>query len=158
MVLGTFSETEPFRIKEVYQVSGGLKGIYELFETTTLYWRSDVIICEKFIPRPNPGGGGLTLKTVEPLRIEGWLVAAGYMPDYKPGLHVWRQPSQQYLGGDTVKEKRKNVKKFLKKIGLYYTGSQLEKKDSDDVISATMHAINFLRDEFHTPTLEAYFK
>lgn len=116
------------------------------------------VICEKFTPRPN-GKGGLTLASVEPLRIEGHLVGSGVMPDYPD--KAWRQPSSQYFmcptRGVTLPEKKKSANKWLRENGFYFTGKDVGCKDADDARSATLHALSYLR-KFHRPTQEKYFK
>ena len=116
------------------------------------------VICEKFTPRPN-GKGGLTLASVEPLRIEGHLVGSGIMPDYPD--KAWRQPSSQYFmcptRGVTLPEKKKAANKWLRENGFYFTGKDVGCKDADDARSATLHALSYLR-KFHRPTQEKYFK
>ena len=116
------------------------------------------VICEKFTPRPN-GKGGLTLASVEPLRIEGHLVGSGVMPDYPD--KAWRQPSSQYFmcptRGMTLPEKKKAANRWLKENGFYFTGKDVGCKDADDARSATLHALSYLR-KFHRPTQEKYFK
>ena len=114
------------------------------------------VICEKFTPRPN-GKGGLTLASVEPLRIEGHLVGSGIMPDYPD--KAWRQPSSQYFmcptRGMTLPEKKKAANKWLKDNGFYFTGRDVGCKDADDARSATLHALSYLR-KFHKPTQLAF--
>ena len=115
------------------------------------------VICEKFTPRPN-GKGGLTLASVEPLRIEGHLVGSGIMPDYPD--KAWRQPSSQYFmcptRGVTLPEKKKSANKWLRENGFYFTGKDVGCKDADDARSATLHALSYLR-KFHKPTQLAFF-
>lgn len=157
LVLGAYTDTEPFHVVEMAQVTGGLKGF--ISEIWNMYVQRDsLVICEKFTPRPNNGGGGLSLKSVEPLRIEGYLVGNRYLPDYSPQEKQWRQPSQQYLGGGTLAEKKKLARDFLRECGMLSTGKDVGQPDADDVNSATMHALNYLRDKKHMPTLEAYYK
>lgn len=115
------------------------------------------IICEKFTPRPN-GKGGLTLPSVEPLRIEGYLVGSGIMPD-APGKN-WRQPSSQYFmcpsRGMTLPQKKKAARAWLKENDFYFTGKDVGCKDADDARSATLHALSYLR-KFHRPTQLMFF-
>lgn len=113
------------------------------------------IICEKFTPRQ-----ALTLDSVEPLRIEGYLVGTGVMPDYVQGKPntLWNQPIQQYFsGGYDLKSRKKAAYDFLRKHDLYLTGKQVGCKDAHDAMSATLHAISWLRRQHHEPTLRAYW-
>lgn len=187
IAVGTYSDTDPFKLTHVFQIEGGLKGfvknvrlieetwgeygylsvmreMFDLWDTQNFGKESEAVveqgevICEKFTPRPN-GKGGLTLASVEPLRIEGHLVGSGIMPDYPD--KAWRQPPSQYFmcptRGMTLPEKKKAANKWLKDNGFYFTGKDVGCKDADDARSATLHALSYLR-KFHLPTQELYFK
>ena len=184
--VGTCSDTEPFQLTHVFQIEGGLKGfvknvrlveetrgeygflsvsreMFDLWDTHRMgsedeeVVKEGEVICEKFTPRPN-GKGGLTLASVEPLRIEGHLVGSGVMPDYPD--KAWRQPSSQYFmcptRGMSLAEKKKAANKWLKDNGFYFTGRDVGCKDADDARSATLHALSYLR-KFHKPTQLAFF-
>ena len=184
--VGTYSDTEPFQLTHVFQIEGGLKGfvkdvrlveetwgeygflsvsreMFDLWDTHRMgsedeeVVKEGEVICEKFTPRPN-GKGGLTLASVEPLRIEGHLVGSGIMPDYPD--KTWRQPSSQYFmcpaRGMTLPEKKKAANRWLKDNGFYFTGRDVGCKDADDARSATLHALSYLR-KFHKPTQLAFF-
>ena len=162
---GTYSDDEPLVVHYRSQVDGGLLGFCEGLSTirSIIDWHGVSIeqnlttVCEKFTPRPH-AGGGFTLAQVEPLRIEGYLVGTGWLPDYEKRDPVWRQPAAQYYcGGSTKAERRKRSKAFLRERGLYLTGKDVEAPDAEDAISATLHLLGFLRDVRHRPTLERYF-
>ena len=193
IVLGTYSETAPYRTVESWQVGGGLQGLLDWLDTNTtrfgpmgnllpsLSVRSfnpdatftvagveykeisstseivDVTICEKFTPLQNTGFS-LTLKAVEPLRLEGGLVALGIMPDYLPEHYdVWPRPSAMYFkGGSTKAEKLKRSRAWLKEHGLLLTGKDVGQPDADDAISATLHAFAYLIRKRHLPTMKHY--
>lgn len=177
IAIGTYSATEPYQRTHAFQIEGGLSGFLEnsrvsengygdkLFYVRHLGVAADIcfgeeggltVICEKFTPRQS-----LTLASAEPLRIEGALVAQGVMPDYTPGKKnpLWCQPAQQYFSGGTdLKTRKKAAYDFLRKHGLYLTGKQVGCKDAHDAMSATLHAISWLRRQRHEPTLKHYFK
>lgn len=176
IAVGTYSDTEAFQLTHVFQIEGGLLGFRDHVAFGRAYLTPDSpvtslsvggvvhvavapleIICEKFTPRPN-GKGGLTLASVEPLRIEGHLVGSGVMPDYPD--KAWRQPSSQYFmcpsRGVTLPEKKKAARAWLKENGFYFTGRDVGCKDADDARSATLHALSYLR-KFHKPTQLAFF-
>ena len=137
------------------QVEGGVEGFAGNQQVRTLLNSADVVIAEKFTPIGGPGFN-LTLKSCEPLRVEGWLVGKQYIPDY-PGPE-WQRPDAMYFcGGSGVKEKRKRAKEFLKEHGLYATGKTVGAKDAEDVISATLHLLAYMRKIGHMPTLRKYF-
>lgn len=114
----------------------------------------DTLVCEKFTPYQS-----LTLASAEPLRIEGWLVGTGKIPDYK-NQEFWPQPAAQYFmadSGDSLATKKKKAREFLKKHDLYVTGGKVGRKDSNDVTSATLHAIWYMVKIRHMPTMKKYF-
>lgn len=189
VTIGTYSETEPYQRTHAFQIEGGLKGFLERFrhkyrsDTYFTHVRSvkgpglahheddffhasegpdpEVeFIVEKFTPRPNGGGSGLKLSTVEPLRIEGALIALGVVDDYVQGRQnpQWVQPHAQYFsGGKSLPEKKKASREFLKAHDLHLTGKMVGCKDADDAISATLHSIGYMRKIGHVPSLRYYF-
>lgn len=160
IVLSEVQSSGRLKILHQEQTTGGL--VDAVHGILYAYYKTDdrpAVICEKFTPRPHGGGSGFDLKQVEPLRIEGYLVGTHFIEDYKPGLPVWRQPHAQYFcGGDTQPEKRKRAKDFLRQHDLYVTGKEISAPDSEDVTSAMLHTLGYLRDIRHRPSLDYYFK
>lgn len=174
----SFTADEPLERLGYWQVPDGLAGFLRWHEervTPPNDWDSDprsgfwyddlnstrmldLVVVEKFIPRSGKRFSH-TLSSVEPLRIEGAIVALGLTDDYSADSSQWQQPSQQYFcGGSGVKEKRKLSKEWLKTHGLYLTGSKVGKKDAEDVLSSTFHAFTYMRTIRHMPTLRKYFQ
>jgi hypothetical protein len=114
----------------------------------------DALVVEKFTPRPNANFNH-TRKSTEPLRVEGVLIGRGFEPFIQ-----WAEPKQQYFMGDSqlpLDEKKRLAKEFLKEHGMYVTGKAVGKKDADDAISATLHAVSWMRRKRHMPTMEKLF-
>lgn len=157
LALGYYDATTPLNVRYRMQITGGVEGLYELLkpdDVPSLFDAVSEVVCEKFTPRPHAGGGGLTRKTVEPLRVEGLLIAL-----FGPGMVTFREPAGQYFsGGSTHPERKKRSREFLKDHGLYLTGRDVGQPDADDAISATLHLIGYMVDKGHRPTLEHYFK
>lgn len=172
IVLGKFSDTDPFERVAFWQVEGGLQGFLEWAEsrwnwdsedctyyfTDPFFPESQLIVCaEKFTPLTNKGFS-LTLDSVEPLRIEGALVALGLMPAEFPDTgHRWQRPAMQYwTSGDSVAEKRRKQKAYIKKVrpDWYVTGKSVGCKDAEDVWSGMFHALMHMRHLKHQPTLK----
>lgn len=112
---------------------------------------SYTILCEKFTAR-GTATGPFALKTdaLEPLRVEGAILAMGIKP-------IWVSPVQQYiLGGKDKAEKKKRQHAWLKEHGYYIAPKDVGTKDADDVRSATAHAISWLRRQKHQPTLDMF--
>lgn len=169
IALGVFSETEPYRLRNVAQWEGGLIRLRDEFNRTrgrldeslaTLFGLSGVrvqdrwtTICEKFTPLQNQGFN-LTLDAVEPLRCEGWLVGEGWMPDYPDP--TWRRPASMYkYGGKSLPEKKKRAYAFLKDSGMHITGTTVGQPDAFDARSATLHGISYVIDVLeHKPTFD----
>lgn len=158
-----WSDEFGFRVVMRWQFQGGAEALrmflthhgLEVRGWNQMYFQGeplDNLIVEKFTPRTHEGFS-LTLKSVEPLRGEGVLIGMGL------NAHIsWRQPSQQYFsGGDSLPDKKKRSREFLKLHDFYITGKPLGQKDADDAISATLHSIAWLRSIKHMPTLRELF-
>lgn len=109
------------------------------------------VLVEKFNARGSANAGfSYTSKSLEPLRVEGALIAMG-LPI------TWTQPSQQYfLPGKDKAEKKKRQHAWLKENGYYIAPKDIGSSDADDARSATAHAISWLRRQKHKPTLDLF--
>lgn len=154
----------PMTIEEVWQFSRGAQGLADFAEQHGLRSRlgsmvqfrgqtMSALVVEKFTPRANDGFS-LTQDSVESLRGEGVLFGRGIADNQI----TWQQPAAQYFsGGETLTERKKRSREFLKKNGMYLTGKSVGARDADDAISATLHAVAYMRSAKHLPTLEAMF-
>lgn len=114
------------------------------------------VISEKFVPLSG-GGFSQTLDSVEPLRIEGAMVALEMIEDYTPQSIHWQRASEQYwVTGANKAEKRKKQKQWLKDHGLYLVGKDVNAPDAEDVISSSFHAIQWLKKN-HKPSRLEWF-
>lgn len=138
VVFGRYSESERFEVEDRWQVGGGLQGALVDLENIT---DSTEITCEKFSPRP--GARSWKLVELEPLRIEGALETL-----YGSRVH-WRKPEQRKLVGDLSRTER-----FLKATGYWTLPSEVGQKDANDANAAMMHALGYLRDRGHRPTID----
>lgn len=131
------------------------------FKDSFIHWYGDILgqdeiedpvfLVEKFTAR-GAAAGPFALKTdaLEPLRVEGAILAMGIKP-------IWVSPVQQYiLGGKDKAEKKKRQHAWLKEHGYYIAPKDVGTKDADDVRSATAHAISWLRRQKHVPTLDMF--
>lgn len=139
IVLAGFEPDEPMQLDHAYQVSGGIQGA--LLEIEDLIDAEMVIVCEKFSPRP--GARSWKLAELEPLRIEGALEAI-----YGDRIY-WRKPEQRKLVRDLP-----TTEHFLKANGYWTSPKDVGRKDADDANAATMHALGYLRDRAHRPTID----
>lgn len=173
LIAGTYSEDTPFELTHAFQIEGGVEGFVMRFDfrKRTLHGRpvsrvqvlnekgwglcdvlADDFLVEKFSAR-GAAAGPFALKTdaLEPLRVEGALIAMG-VPI------TWVQPPQQYfLPGKDKAEKKKRQHAWLKENGYAIMPKDLGTKDADDARSACAHAISWLR-KFHKPTQDMFRK
>ena len=161
VALFRYSDVEPATLEDKWQIEGGIEGFLDWFrDVWEVRYEEATVVAEKFTPLQN-AGHNLTMKSVEPLVIEGALVAFGIMPPYQIGGNnpQWQRPSQMYFtGGKTLPEKKKRANAWLKDNGFYVTGKDVGRKDADDVRSAMLHGITWFRAQRHMPTLTAYFR
>lgn len=177
VIIGTYSDDTPFELTHAFQIEGGVEGFVKRCYTDYIHVNGSTVsrfflpiggvtlgpdltvLVEKFTAR-GAAAGPFALKTdaLEPLRIEGALIAMG-VPI------TWVQPPQQYiLGGKDKAEKKKRQHAWLKENGYYIapkdvneTPELAKKNKADDARSATAHAISWLRRQKHKPTLD-YFR
>lgn len=125
------------------QIEGGLASLSgDPFWTYGLH--QERTVCEQFHPRPM--SRTYRLDELEPLRIEGYLLATlGW------GEILFRQPEQRHLFKET--ETFTKSAAFLKWAGYWTVGSEVGCKDANDANSAMMHLFGYLRDRKHRPTI-----
>lgn len=186
IAIGTYSDTEPYKLTHYFQIPGGVEGFLERFSFRchsdsvflTVEWGTPyeagrdcfayfqcedydftdpdeddtTVIVEKFTARGGANQGfAYRTKDLEPLRIEGAILAMGLKP-------TWVSPPQQYFSGGEGKAKKKQAQhKWLKEHGLYVAPKDVGSSDADDVRSAIAHSISYLRRSRHMPTIKHYF-
>lgn len=172
--LGRYSDTEPLTRVAVWQFGGvndevrGVEALLQWIENAfdgQDFWRVPggcgidelAIVAEKFTPLQGKGFS-LTLDAVEPLRCEGALIAKGLMPAEFPHER-WQRPDRMVLaGGDTPVQRKKRSDDLLRANNLWCTGRDVGQPDASDAISATKHAVAYMKKIRHAPTLAAMFK
>lgn len=174
ITLWTLPDDAPAVRVSAWQFGGGLGGFLRWHrENTYIYagsddevwrfpsldeidWRDVMLVSEKFTPLNN-AGFSLTMESVEPLRIEGAMVALGIIPDYEPKSLHWQRPAAMYwAGGTNLAERKKMSRKWLKEHDLLVPAKELGAPDNNDFVSSSLHALAWLRKN-HRPTLEHYF-
>lgn len=140
MVWGSYSKTQPFERMGFTQIDGGLDALAGRISGEY----SAVVVCEKFKTRPM--ARSYKLAELEPIRIEGFL--RGIFPDIK-----WQWPEQRKLTTGPMKESED----ILKNAGLWLTGKDLGMNDANDANAAQLHALAYLRNIGHLPTVERYW-
>ena len=174
-----YSDESPAELLKAWQFRGGLGGFLdwrrnhidieygeemgwifydaEIYGTVSFYG-SITTVAEKFTPLQN-SGFGLTLDSVEPLRIEGAMVALGLVPDYEAASSSWQRPNEMYwVPGKNAAEKRKNQVAWVKERfpELHLTGKMVGAPDADDARSALWHGMVWLR-KHHKPSARHWF-
>lgn len=156
IALVSYSDTEPLKVEQVWQVGNGVRGFLDWFWELRVQWPKGGVTwySEKFVPRQS-----LTLAASTPLLVEGAMVGLGLIPTYEEEPSRYGHPSAQYFtGGTSLADKKKRSNAWLKANGFYFTGKDVGQKDADDARSAVRHAIAHARRRKHLPTLETYFK
>lgn len=167
VALASYGTDEPFDLVDVWQFGDGVQGlldwlrnhVWESYPEAVVSWSDGevafskvTVVCEKFVPRTT-----LTLKGSIPLVGEGVLIGQGLMSPYTPQEARWQAPSRQYspFGGTDLANKKKTARAQLKKLGWYRLPKELGTPDSDDAMSATLHALSYvLHTVKHRPTFD----
>lgn len=176
LICGTYSDDKPFELTHAFQIEGGVEGFVRDVSWETYYDsapelfvarepggdqygtvldsdREVIVLVEKFNARGSANAGfSYTSKSLEPLRVEGAILALGIKP-------IWVSPPQQYfLPGSSKAEKKKRQHAWLKENGYYVAPKDVGCSDADDARSALAHCISYLRRQKHKPTLELFRK
>lgn len=164
--------SDPVTLEALWQISGGIQALldwldenwvsaqfFQKFLVANLeIERSQIAtVSEKFTPLQGRGFSQ-TLDSTLPLVGEGLLIARRVVPPYKPKDPHWQRPNQMYsnFGGSTLPEKKKRARAGLKELGLYKLPKELGTPDSDDAMSATLHALYYVTHMLHhKPTFNA---
>lgn len=148
-------ENEPASVVSGWQFTGGPVALLEWVSShRELLGSVDHVCVEKFKPISH-SNYALTLSSVTPLVCEGVLLATGVIPTY-PEWSGFRKPGDHYVvGGASLADKKKRLRKFLKDTGNYRMPKELGTPDSDDFVSATGHAFAYAIKELkHKPTFD----
>ena len=153
VALGYYSDTEPFRLLERWQVSGGLEGLLawlDEFEPRYLHHGVDQIVVEKFMAMRND-----FVASIEGVPAEGaialWARQRGIPVTWQTRTDKARlipYPKE----ANTVARRQRVRFNFLKEFGLYAPGTR-----NDDSNDATTHILIWLKVRKHRPTLEHYW-
>lgn len=137
-----YTDGDPPVLDAYRQEPGGMKGMVEYLPDPDYFTGTEpAIVVEKFSPRP--GARSWKLAELEPLRIEGML-------EDRFGTRItWQKPEQRKLLNTLPR-----TEQFLRDSGYWITPKMVGHRDANDVNAATMHALAYLRDQRHIPTIE----
>lgn len=156
VVLGSFHPDAPYEPVAAWQIDGGAQGLKDFLENKE-YWRtggggffppsSAIAVCEKFILNPgNEFQADLEGVIGEGVLLAKWNAVAPI---------IWQPRSKKFMGyGETT---TKRADEILKAGGLWQEPPP-NHEDARDVNDALIHALVYLRDQRHVPTLSRYFR
>lgn len=124
-----YEEDQPPQVVRTWQIANGLKGFLDFHWDELEDWDFDEIVCESFTLREGVRGVNL-----DPVYVIGALEAL--YPSAVMQIH-YQSPSMKSLCDDDR----------LKKIGFH-------EKARPHANDAVRHAIIYLRNKYHTPTLK----
>lgn len=161
VALASYSDDKPFDLVEAWQFGNGVQGILDWLNDHRIFLSGQdnlTAVCEKFVPIPGRGFSQ-SLDSTIPLVGEGVLIGQGLMSPYNPQSDRWQRPHVMYQhGGKNLSERKKKSRAFLKENGMYKMPRELGTKDSDDAMSATLHALYFITHTLkHKPTFDKYY-
>lgn len=106
----------------------------------------DVLVIERFIPQ---SGGNFTLKEDD---LVGVQVMGMLRHAHTANEVYWRTRGQKVIAGSL-----KESDQILKDHGLWQKGKDVDWTDGRDCNDSILHALGFLKDRDHEPTLREYF-
>ncbi len=107
-----------------------------------------VKVVERFVPQ---SGAEYTLKEEDLAGVEVIGMLRHALND--PQHIVWRTRGQKSIAGSPEKSDQ-----LLKDHGLWQVGMMADWNDGRDVNDSILHALGYLKDTNHMPTLRKYFK
>lgn len=181
IAVGTYSDTDPFKLTHVFQIEGGVEGF---IKRVSYRYHSDSFFFTVEHLKREPGDDlfayfdchydsvndrdDITV-IAEKFNARGKGNGFAYTTDSLEALRVegailalgirpiWVQPAQQYFAGGDSKSSTTNAHRWLKANGLHITGKDVNCKDANDARSAILHCISYLRRIGHKPTIDFYF-
>lgn len=157
IVYGVWGERDHYESRGIWQIPDGTIGLDAWIDRHWDLIRSvNIIGSEKFVPRQIEGGSH-TLESTYPLVQEGILIGRQVMPHYPLGH--WQMASCQYfVGGDTPEDRKRRMDDYLKRAGLWLTGSDVDAEDANDALSATRQMMYLVtRVVRHVPTIDWFY-
>lgn len=142
---GYFTDEEGYTLEEAW--TRDFQGLSDDLWNDLLP-RNAVKVVERFVPQ---SGAEYTLKEDDLAGVEviGMLRHA---LDYPPQIN-WRTRGQKSIAGSPEKSDQ-----ILKDHGLWQTGTLADWHDGRDANDSILHALGYLKDTNHIPTLRQYFK
>lgn len=172
VVVGTYSDTEPYQLTYAFQIEGGVEGFladvhfgvheslddpsrgvhyFQVRDEGVFFDLEDTtFLVEKFTARGGANAFSYRTEALEALRVEGAILALGIDP-------TWVSPQHMYFMSGESKNPMTNAHRWLKEHGLNVTGKDVGCKDANDARSAILHSVSWLRRQKHLPTLRHYF-
>lgn len=141
VTLGFYGPTTPYRLVDAWEVQGGPQGFLEWMQSVDNKMSIlDKVIAERFVL--NPGEGTRFIPDIVGVPTEGILMALCPAP-----IH-WQLRGDKATVPDSI----------LKLHALWRNGKDTNHDDARDVNDTTKHALAYLRNSNHLPTLRSYFR
>lgn len=144
---GYFDEKTPYRLDRVMAWDFE-KLSYEISMGRDPFDFVDVLVVERFIPQ---SGGNFTLKEDDLAGVE----TIGLLKHWSPmsaNEVYYRTRGQKVIAGSL-----KESDQILKDHGLWQKGKDMNWTNGRDCNDSILHALGFLKDRNHLPTLKEYF-
>lgn len=145
--VGHYSKSHGYELEKAW--TRDFRGLSDdLWNNTIPYDNKTVKVIERFVPQ---SGAEYTLKEDDLAGVEiiGMLKHALALPDQI----IWRTRGQKSIAGSPERSDQ-----ILKDHNLWQTGSMVDWHDGRDSNDSILHALGYLKDTNHIPTLREYFK
>lgn len=145
IALGMFSDEAPYTLVDCWQPRGGVRGFLTwwrssiLYDTMGVWTKDDVIVSESFVLLSNT-----FVANVEPVRIEGAMLALGITPVFQRAYMKKLVPDSLLVEHDLWITPKAAREKF-------------DHKDGRDAMDAIIHGLAYLKSTRHLPTLRHYW-
>lgn len=145
--IGHFSYKDGYTLQKTW-TRGFQELSDDLWNETIPYDNKTIKVIERFVPQ---SGANYTLKEDDLAGVEviGMLKHALNLPEQIN----WRTRSQKSIAGSPEKSDQ-----ILKDHGLWQEGAMVDWHDGRDANDSILHALGYLKDTNHMPTLRKYFK
>lgn len=144
IALGIYGPSKPYELVQTWHVRGGLHGFMEwLSQDWTPPMIGDEVVYEKFTQSP----GNDFLANIDGIPIEGALE-----------FYCFQRYIIAHAQTRNQKQKAGMYDSILKENGLWQSADDVEWTDGRDANDCIIHALEYLKNMPHLPTLREYFK
>lgn len=142
-----YSDDLPLERIDARIVQGGYHGFIRFWDQMPPVV-DDTVVCESFILRSQA-----FVPPLEAVEIIGALKYDAYLDEYEDRLIFQSRGAKHF----SAKKDTKVADNLLKAHGLWLTGKPLGHTDGRDANDAMIHALAYMRNIGHQPTIDKYF-